>query len=89
MVNPGSINPLIPSVAPLTGLAKECWDVPYSTMATTKSPFPKRRRSASADATLLAEMKRVAQMSIAERMEAALAMGLSLATLREEIKPTK
>ena len=58
-------------------------------MATVKLPFPKRRRSASADAALKDEIKRVAQMSIAERMETALAMGKSLAALRGEIKQPK
>ncbi len=58
-------------------------------MVTVKSPFPKRRRSASASAALIAEIKRIEQMSIAERMETALAMGRSLATLRGETKPTE
>jgi hypothetical protein len=58
-------------------------------MAAEKSPFPKRRRSASANAALIAEIKRIEQMSIAERMETALAMGRSLATWRGETKPTK
>ncbi|MEO5713330.1 MAG: hypothetical protein ABIT37_07560 [Luteolibacter sp.] len=54
-----------------------------------KSPFPKRRRSASADAALKDEIKWVEQMSIAERMETALAMGKSLATLRAETQQTR
>lgn len=58
-------------------------------MARAKSPFPKRRRSASADAALKNEIKRIEQMSIAERMEAALAMGKSLAALGAETQPTR
>ncbi|MEO8617313.1 MAG: hypothetical protein ABI600_19430 [Luteolibacter sp.] len=54
-----------------------------------KSPFPKRRRSASADAALKGEIKRVEQMSIAERMTTALAMGKSLAALSAETQQTK
>ena len=58
-------------------------------MATPKSPFPKRRRSASADAALKGEIKRVEEMSIAERMETALAMGKSLAALPAVTKQTR
>ncbi|MEO5917198.1 MAG: hypothetical protein ABIS50_23410 [Luteolibacter sp.] len=58
-------------------------------MATAKSPFPKRRRSASADSALKDEIKWVEQMSIAKRMETALAMGKSMAALRAETRQTK
>jgi len=68
---------------------KGAWTVAWSFMATVKSPFPKRRRSASADAALKDEITRVEQMPIAERMETALAMGKSLAALRGEIKQAK
>lgn len=88
-VNWSAMTAFIPSVAPLTALAKECRTVPCSAMAIMKSAFPKRRRSASADAALIAEIKRVEQMSILERMETALTMGRSLATLHGETKPTK
>lgn len=57
-------------------------------MAIAKLPFPKRRRSACADAALREEIKRVERMSIAERVETALTMGQSLAALRGETKQT-
>lgn len=49
------------------------WDVPGE-MIGTADIYPKRRRSASADAALRAEIQRVEKMTIEERMRAALSM---------------
>jgi hypothetical protein len=58
-------------------------------MPRTKPSFPKRRRSACAEAALKDEIKRVGQMSIAERMQTALAMGRSLAALHAQTQPKR
>lgn len=44
--------------------------------------FPKERRSASADAALRAEMKRVEKMTMEQRMSEALALGKRLSGIR-------
>ncbi|MGA0844965.1 MAG: hypothetical protein ACO3RV_00360 [Luteolibacter sp.] len=44
-------------------------------MNEVKSGMPKIRRSACADAALRAEIKRVAKMSVEERVKAALSLG--------------
>lgn len=43
-------------------------------MTGKKSDFPRRRRSASADAALEAELERIGQMTIEERIKAALSL---------------
>lgn len=43
-------------------------------MSETKSDFPRQRRSACADAALRAEIERVRQMTIEERVKAALSI---------------
>ena len=45
-------------------------------MIATANSYPKRRRSASADAALRAEIQRVEKMTIEERIRAALSMEL-------------
>jgi hypothetical protein len=46
--------------------------------------FPKERRSASSDAALRAEIKRVAKMTIEERMREALSLGRRLAGIQSQ-----
>jgi hypothetical protein len=43
-------------------------------MSRTESEIPRRRRSASADAALRAELERIGRMTIEERVKAALSM---------------
>jgi hypothetical protein len=43
-------------------------------MSRTDSEIPRRRRSASADAALRAELERIGRMTIEERVKAALSM---------------
>lgn len=47
-----------------------------------ENTFPKARRSASADAALRAEIRRVGKMSMEQRMSAALSMGKQLSGFR-------
>jgi hypothetical protein len=47
-------------------------------MSGKEKPFPKARRSASADAALRAEIRRAGKMTIEQRMSAALSMGRGL-----------
>lgn len=49
--------------------------------------FPQRRRSASADAALRAEIERVSRMSIEDRVKAALSMKDKFAWLNPASKP--
>lgn len=47
-----------------------------------ENAFPKERRSASADAALRAEMKRVGKMTMEQRMSEALSLGKGLNALK-------
>jgi hypothetical protein len=49
-----------------------------------ETAFPKERRSASADAALRAEMKRVGKMTMEQRMSEALTLGKRLSGLRTQ-----
>ena len=44
-------------------------------MSSEEHPHPEARRSASADASLRAEVRRVEKMTVEERIRAALSMG--------------
>ena len=80
---------------PLSGLPRHCkkmicqntgcrgaenWYVPGE-MSSTTDLYPKRRRSASADAALRAEIRRVEKMTIEERMRSALSMDVPFQSL--------
>ena len=54
-------------------------------MPYAEDEFPKKRRSASADAAFLAEMERVSRMTVRERMEAACSMREQFGDLLETI----
>lgn len=52
-----------------------------------RQDFPRRRRSASADAALRAEIERVSRISIEDRVKAALSMKEKFAWLTPTSKP--
>lgn len=53
----------------------------------TPNPFPNPRRSASADAALRAEIRRVERMTIAERIRASLSVGPGLPQSQKQESP--
>jgi hypothetical protein len=56
-------------------------------MSEPEPEFPRRRRSASADSALRAEIERVSRMSIEERVKAALSMRKRFAWIEPVNKP--
>lgn len=56
-------------------------------MSEAETEFPRRRRSACADAALRAELERIGQMTIEERVKAALSMRERFAWLNPTDKP--
>jgi hypothetical protein len=56
-------------------------------MSEPDSEFPRRRKSASADSALRAEIERVSRMSIEERVKAALSMRKRFAWIDPVTKP--
>ncbi len=56
-------------------------------MSEAEPEFPRRRRSASADSALRAEIERVSRMSIEERVKAALSMRKRFAWIEPVTKP--
>lgn len=57
------------------GVAPEGELVKHVRMTEIKSDMPRSRRSACADASLRAEMRRVEKMTVEERIKAALSLG--------------
>jgi hypothetical protein len=55
-------------------------------MKEIKSDMAKSRRSACADAALLAEMKRLEEMTVEERMSAALSLGRRFSVMKTTTK---
>jgi hypothetical protein len=56
-------------------------------MAVIGPTLSRRRRSACADSALRAEIERVGQMTIEERVKAALSIGVRFGWLTQAIKP--
>jgi hypothetical protein len=56
-------------------------------MSEPETEFPRRRKSASADSALRAEIERVSRMSIEERVKAALSMRKRFSWIEPVTKP--